>query len=130
VGDILIRGLLGLFIFAILGYIWLFVFNVIVLIVNGLALAVARGTRKLFGIKGQWDLGFGASVTVSGLAKGVIGLAFWVSILGYSFVYPAGQDIWNLAAAVAFVGLVTVWMPSVFFLGLFMGEDRSIATEP
>jgi hypothetical protein len=117
-GDIVVRILLGFAILMLLGWLWTLLFSLFVGLVNGVAFALARGTRKLFGISGQWDLGFEISTTLVSLAKTVVTAAFWFALIGYAFLYPTGATIWEIAAAVAVLGTLAAWMPTVFLMGL------------
>jgi hypothetical protein len=119
VGDILLRILIGFLILAFLGWLWTLLFSLFTGLVNGVAYALARGTRRLFGIDGQWDFGLGLSVTLASLAKSGVMTAFWVAVVGYAFLYPTGTTIWEIAAGVAILGTLMAWMPSVFLTALF-----------
>lgn len=114
-GDILLRILLGFVILAL----WTLLFSLFTWLVNGVAYALARGTRRLFGIDGQWDFGVGVSVTVASIAKSGVTAAFWVAVVGYAFLYPTAATIWEIAARVAILGTLMVWMPSIFLTALF-----------
>lgn len=118
-GDILLRILLGFVILAFLGWLWTLLFSLFTGLVNGVAYALARGTRRLFGIDGQWDFGIGVSVTVASIAKSGVTAAFWVAVVGYAFLYPTAATIWEIAARVAILGTLMVWMPSIFLTALF-----------
>jgi hypothetical protein len=121
-GDIILRILLGFVILMFLGWLWTLLFGLFTGLVNGIALLLARGTRKLFGIDGQWDLGFEISTALTSLAKSVVTAAFWVALIGYAFLYPTGTTIWEISAGIAILGTLVGWMPSVFLMGLFAKE--------
>jgi hypothetical protein len=121
-GDVVLRILLGFLILAFLGTLWRFLFALFTGLVNGVAFALARGTRRLFGIEGQWDFGFSVSVILTSIANTVVTAALWVAVVGYAFLYPTGATIWEIAAGVAILGTLMAWMPSVFLTGLFAGK--------
>ena len=110
-GDVIIRILIGIPILMLLGWLWTLLFGLFVGLVNGAAFALARGTRRLFGIDGQWDWGVGVSVTLGSFAKTGVTAAFWLAVVGYAFLYPTGATIWETTAAVAILGTLVVWMP-------------------
>jgi len=118
-GDVVLRILLGFLILALLAWLWTLLFALFVGLVNGVAFALARGTRRLFGVDGQWDFGLGVSEILASLSKSVVTAAFWVSVVGYAFLYPTGATIWDIAAGVAILGTLMAWMPSVFLAALF-----------
>lgn len=120
--DVVLRILIGFPILMFLGLLWMFLFSLFTGLVNGVAFVLARGTRKLFGIDGQWDWGLGASVTLASLAKSGVTAAFWVAVVGYAFLYPTGATIWEIAAGLAVLGTLVAWMPTVFLTALFARE--------
>ena len=121
-GDVVLRILLGFLILVLLGGLWALLFGLFTGLVNGVAFALARGTRRLFGIDGQWDLGLSVSVNLASLAKSAVTAAFWVAVVGYAFLYPTGATIWEIAAGLAILGTFVAWMPSVFLTALFARE--------
>lgn len=121
--DFVLRLLIGLVILAVLSAIWMFLFNLLAAVINGIAFFFAKLIRRMFGIHGTW--GRGTTVALLGvqifklLAVGL----FWISVIWYALFVPRGQFIADGAAALAGVTLMMLWMPSVFLWALFSEHD-------
>lgn len=119
--QVILRILVGLGIFLILGWLATLLFGVFTGLVNSIAYFLARGTRRLFGIEGTWR--FGTSVAAAGIGLGKLGVefCFFVALFLYSFLYPTIGNVAQFFTAATFIAVLAVWMPSVFFFGLFAG---------
>lgn len=90
-------------------------------LVNAIAYFLARGTRKLFGIQGTWHFGASASTVGIGLGKFGTEFCFFAALFLYCVLYPTIGNIAQFFAVATFIAVLAVWMPSVFFFGLFVG---------
>lgn len=124
--NVILRIIIGFGIFALSSWIGTLLFGVVTGLVNGIAYFLARGMRRLFGIEGTWR--FGASVAAAGIGLGKLGVefCFFVALFLYSFLYPTIGNVAGFFAAATFIALLAVWMPSVFFFGLFTGTLEEI----
>jgi len=121
--DIVVRLLIGIPIFFLLGGLWFFLFQLVVGITNGIAFALSKVTRRLFGINGSWSGGTAFFGIVAKFAKGLTVYLFSISVIWSSFIFPAGELIAVWTASAAFLVLFMVWMPCVFMFGLTMRTD-------
>ena len=119
--DISPRLLFGFLIVTIGGGIAMFLFGMLTALVNGVAYFLAKGVRGVFGINGTWTLGTSLAAAGVGLGKLAVGFCFIAALILYSFLYPTLEGVGQFFAGAAFVALLTIWMPSVFLLGLFGG---------
>jgi hypothetical protein len=124
--DIILRVLLGFLIFGIVGWISILLFGPLTGLVNGVAYLLAKGVRRVFGINGTWDLGTSLAATGIGLGKLAVGFCFFAALFLYSFLYPTLSNIAEFFTVATFVALLTIWMPSVFLLGLFGSHLREV----
>ncbi len=122
-GEVAGRVLIGLLLLMLLGWLGPLVLSIFTGIVNGLAYASARLIRRIFGIRGRWERGATLAMLGVVIGKAVASLLFSVSLLWYALLYPYGAWVFEGAASFAILALFMVWMPAVFFFGLFAAPD-------
>ncbi|MFC2015016.1 hypothetical protein ACFLUP_03390 [Chloroflexota bacterium] len=125
-GQVILRILLGLVIFGLISWLATLVFGVFTGIVNGAAYFLARGTRRLFGFDGTWRFGTSVAAAGIGLGKLVAGSCFFITLFLLCIFYPTIGRVAQVFGAITFFAFLAVWMPSVFFLGLFAGTLEEI----
>ncbi|MEX0781263.1 MAG: hypothetical protein WD557_01340 [Dehalococcoidia bacterium] len=117
--DLVVRLLIGIPIFAFVGGISFFLFNLLSGLVNLVSYGVARALRAMTGARGRWEFGGQIALLGTQLGKALSGGAFMLGLVLYCFLYPTWGGAANWLFAVAGAVLVFVWAPSVFFWGLF-----------
>lgn len=120
--DVVVSVLVGLLLFSLFGWISFFLFNLVTGILNVAALALARGTRRLFGVSAGWAAGASAAALIGEFAKVTAMGLFGLSVFWYFVVLPHGAIVADASAGLAGLVAFVIWMPSMFFFGLFSEE--------
>jgi hypothetical protein len=124
--DIVARVLIGLLLWPIAYFVSMFMFSIVTGLANGLALLLARLTRRVFGIRGTWVNGAASALGVGSLAKMTAGFCLGLSIFIYA-VLPGAETVGAWIAAAAFGAALLVWMPSLFVGSLLSENDDFFA---
>lgn len=127
--DIVVRVFVGLLLWPFIFMISTFIFTMLTGVINVVAIALAKGTRRIFGLDGTWTTGTELAVTAGVIAKSVAGFCLGLSVFIYA-VIPGGASASGWVAAVALGSALVVWMPSLFLASLFSrGSDFLAAYE-
>lgn len=121
--DILLRFLIGIPLFIIVGGISFFLFNLLTGLVNFLALGAAKLLRTILRFRGSSLTLGGIAATIADIGKTLSLVAFWISVAWYSFVYPTAGSVAETTAAAAAAFAFLIWTPGVFVTFLFLETE-------
>ena len=121
--DVVLRLLIGVPIFMLLGAIWFFLFNLLTGLVNVVAMGAAKGLRALLGVRGSSPSLGSAALVVGEVGKTLSLVLFWIAVAWYAFLFPIGENIAAAVSVGAFAAAFLIWTPALFASSLFISVD-------